>query len=84
MTEQNTFNNALSKVASKYEELMKSLLLVGKCNEPIPSIMYFLPKDHKEILKGRPIVNFSDAPGTTLCKIMSDVIKPLLKLIPAP
>ena len=83
MTEQNTFNKALSKVASKYEEPMKSLLLVGKCKEPIPSIMYFLPKDHKEILKGRPIVNSSDAPGTTLCKIMSDIIKPLLRLIPA-
>ena len=35
MTEQNTLNKALSKVASKYKQPMKSLLLVGKCNEPI-------------------------------------------------
>ena len=41
MTEQNTF----SKVASKYKEPMKSLLLVGKCNEPIPSVIYFLAQD---------------------------------------
>ena len=80
-TEQNTFNKAHSEVAFKYKKPMKSLLLVGKCNETIISIMYFLPKDHKRIFKGRPIVNSSDAPGPTLCEIMSDIIKPHLKLI---
>ena len=82
-TEQLIFNKDLEEIAIKYNEPIKSLLLSTKCNEPIPSSMYFVPKDHKDIIKGRPIVSASDTPSTSLCKLLGDLIKPLLDFIPA-
>ena len=82
-TEQIIFNKSLENIAKKYEEPLKSLIQSTKCNEPTPSIMYCVPKDHKEILKGRPIVNATDTPSTALCKLLGDIMKPLLDHIPS-
>ena len=45
--------------------------------------MYSVPKYHQTTIKGRPIVNASDTPSTALCKLMADMLKPLLSFIPA-
>ena len=42
-----------------------------------------LPKDHKSPLRGRPVVSALSTPSTTLCKVLAELIKPLLSTIPA-
>lgn len=80
---QNKFNKELTTIANKQTENVKKLLYLAKCSEPIPSNMIILPKDHKEPLKGRPLVSAIDTPSTNLSKILADSMKPLLNRVSA-
>ena len=80
-TRQSAFNKSLAKIANKQPANLKKILSLGKCSEPLPSKMTLLPKDHKEIIKGRPLVSATDTPATTLSKILTKCLKPTLSLI---
>ena len=45
--------------------------------------MVLLPKDHKEVLRGRPLVSAVDAPGTNLSRVLAHCLKPLLQQLNA-
>ena len=55
-TNQATFNKRLSRIANKYQDPVKKMLLDCSTCEPIPSVMRCLPKDYKQgEVRGRPI-----------------------------
>ena len=44
--------------------------------------MVMLPKDHKPILAGRPLVSATDGPGTMLSQILAELLKHFLSFVP--
>ena len=82
---QSTFNAKVSKIAKRYSDPVKKTLLSQTCNEPLPSHLKLLPKDHKPgPLKGRPIVAAVDAPAARLPRFLASELYPLLRqAIPA-
>ena len=82
-TVQQGFNRRLQSIANELGPPVSVMLERLKCSEPMPSNMYILPKDHKEPLRGRPLVAAVDAPGTALSRWLADCLKPTLRVIPA-
>ncbi len=83
-TSQSKFNSQLSKLWVKYSSATKNILKSLTCSEPLPSVLYCLPKDHKPgDLKGRPIVAALDTPSTKLSVWMANVLNGLLVHVPA-
>ena len=78
VTRQAKFNKQLSEVAEKQEEGVRNLLLSVKCSDPLPSKMTLLPKDHKNPIRGRPLVSAVDTASTPLSRLLADVLNPLL------
>ena len=62
---------------------MKRIFSEAKCSEPIANNMTILAKDHKQPTRGRPVVSATDSEGTTLSRILAELLKPLLLKVKA-
>ena len=82
-TLQATFNRRLSLILGDTPNDLRAMLACGRCSEPLPCRMIIVPKDHKDPLKGRPLVAATDTPGTNLARVLASCLKPLLQLVGA-
>lgn len=80
-TMQAKINRKLTEIAQNYRDSeLEKRILSCKCSEPLPSIPYALPKDHKPgNLRGRPIISSIDSGVRKTQKFLSDLLQPLVE-----
>lgn len=81
-TRQIYFNKKLASLMNKYPNSnCQTLLSKCKVSEPLPSLPYALPKDHKSgQIKGRPIISTLNSVVRPLSKLIANALNPLVKL----
>lgn len=79
---QQKFNRVIQRIANKYKDTeCYQKLLNCKVSDPLPSIPYALPKDHKPgPIKGRPIISTISSIIRPLSILLANVLNPLVKL----